>query len=116
MSSKKLAAIDLYYDLFEILGNNGLIIALRDINFEKPFRQILKDFTNLTLTGYLELFDTLLAMPYRDLIVYKKLADFNLQSTIITLELLKEADVIPITVNKQLIKIEQLIKEFRCHQ
>ena len=69
--SKKMNAITMFYELSDILEFDCIVLAIKAKLPKKPIKIIIKDFTNLTITGYYEVLDSLLSMPYEELKKYE---------------------------------------------
>lgn len=72
MRTKKDVTIGLYYELSEILTLNAIVRGIKVNIPTKPVKIILKDLTNLTITGYYESFEHLLSLPMKELLEYEK--------------------------------------------
>ena len=114
MITKKEYSISLYYELHEILGDKALLICLNDHIPYKNIRVIVKDITNLTLTSYLEVFEYLLALPYRNLRQYKTISNLDFTNYFDALDMAITGNyALPINLNNQLKTLEIMIKRVR---
>ena len=114
MLSKKQLAIEKFYQLHDILGDRALLICLNDHFPTKNMKTIIKDITNLTLTGYLEIFEYLLSQPYLNLKHYKNIVNLDLSGYISIFDsAITDGYTLPINLNEQLKTLEILIKRLR---